>query len=177
MLISGPVMPAKPAWYGDLDRIVKELERLPRPWVDRYTVELLLGVGSRRAQQILAPCITEKVGTSGLADRDLVIQHLRRLAKGGDVDYERRRRRKVASAIEEVRTAWLDGSRLLVEAPPAVVTQRIEGLPPGVTLEPGQITVRFSTAREALEKLLAIAMAAGNEYDRFAGIIEPDGSG
>ena len=78
----------------------------------------------------------------------------------------------MASVIDDLRKTWVDGSRVLVEAPPVVMAQRIEGLPSGVTLQPGEITVKFSTAREALEKLLAIAMAAGNEYDRFTEIIE-----
>ena len=167
-------MPAKPAWYGDLDRILDELERLPRPWVDRHTLEFILKVGPRRAQQILAPCVTEQVGTSGLADRGLLIQHLRKLAEGGSVAYERQRRHRVGSVIDDLRKRWIDGSRVLVEAPPVVMAQKNEGLPTGVTHQPGQITVRFSTAREALEKLLAIAMAAGNEYDRFTAIIEPN---
>ena len=111
---------------------------------------------------------------SGLADRGILSQHLRRLAEGGDAAYERQRRQRVASVIEELRKTWVQGSRVLVEATPTVVDQRVEGLPAGVTLKPGEITVRFSTAREALEKLLAIAMAAGNEYDRFTAIIEPD---
>jgi hypothetical protein len=53
-----------------------------------------------------------------------------------------------------------------------VINQRIAGLPEGVTLKPGEITVRFSNAQEALEKLLALAMAAGNEYEDFAAAIQ-----
>jgi hypothetical protein len=49
----------------------------------------------------------------------------------------------------------------------AVLGQRFEGLPEGVAVVPGQITVRFRTATEALEKLLALAMAIGNDRDRF----------
>ena len=43
-------------------------------------------------------------------------------------------------------------------------------------LRPGEITVRFSTAVEALEKLLAIAMAAGNNIDGFERLVRlPEG--
>jgi len=65
-----------------IHKIVRELEALPRPDVDRATVEFLLGVGRRRAQQIMAPAITSHIGASGLVDRDLLIDHLRRLAEG-----------------------------------------------------------------------------------------------
>src|SRR5262245_16851346 len=99
-------MPAKPAWYGRLDSILEALEALPRPYVDRTTVEFLLGVGRRRAQQIMAPCITDHVGSNGLADRDRLMAHLRSLGDGSDVHYERQRRMKVASVLERLHQNW-----------------------------------------------------------------------
>ena len=36
-----------------------------------------------------------------------------------------------------------------------------------LALAPGQITVRFTTTQEALEKLLALGMAIGNDLERF----------
>ena len=53
----------------------------------------------------------------------------------------------------------------------AIVNQELAELPAGVMLRPGEITVRFSTAVEALEKLLAIAMAAGNDIDGFERLV------
>jgi hypothetical protein len=44
-------------------------------------------------------------------------------------------------------------------------------------LERGKITVEFTTAVEALEKLLAIAMAAGNDLDRFTRLVDDDTEG
>ena len=55
-------MPAKPGWFSKINEVIRELEALPRPFVDRAAVEFLLGVGRRRAQQILAPCIMDHVG-------------------------------------------------------------------------------------------------------------------
>ena len=72
----------KPRWYSKINDVIREIEALPRPFVDRATVEFLLGVGRRRAQQVMAPCIMDHVGTNGLADRDAFIAHLRRLAEG-----------------------------------------------------------------------------------------------
>src|ERR1022692_5214490 len=66
-------MPAKPAWYSKINDIIRDLQSLPRPFVDRATVEFLLGVGRRRAQQIMAPSITDRVGANGLADRTPLI--------------------------------------------------------------------------------------------------------
>jgi hypothetical protein len=57
-------MPARPAWISRINEICTELERLPRPFVDRSTLEALLQVGRRRAQQIVAcslPCRSRDV--------------------------------------------------------------------------------------------------------------------
>lgn len=160
-------MPAKPVWYRKLPDILEELRRLPRPFVDRATVEFLLGVRRRRAQQIMAPCVVERVGTNGLADRDALIARLERIASGEEAFYEERRRRKVARIIDELRRERVERPQLIVEAPTAVVNQELANLPQGVHLEPGRITVSFEEPQEALEKLLALAMAVSNDFDGF----------
>jgi hypothetical protein len=160
-------VPAKPAWYCKINDIIRGLQTLPRPFVDRATVEFLLGVGRRRAQQILAPCIMDRVGTNGLADREAFIAHLRRLAEGDDGYYERQRRRKVAAILAQLHQDRLERPPLLVEAPIQILTQELENLPEGIRLEPGRITVTFDQAQQALEKLLALAMAISNDFDRF----------
>jgi len=160
-------MPAKPAWFSKIDSVVAELQSQPRPFVDRATIEFLLGVGRRRAQQILAPCITDRVGSNGLADRNEVIARLRQLAEGDDGYYERRRRRKVADTLENLRRERLERPQLLVEAPLRVMDQSFRDLPPGVRLTAGRIIVEFDEPRQALEKLLALAMAIGNDFARF----------
>jgi hypothetical protein len=161
-------MPAKPAWHGKLDQIVAELEALPPgSSVNRSTLEFLLGVGRRRAQQIMAACVTERVGTSSLADRDLLCHYLRQLAAGDVGFHEQQRQRRVAAAIEEMRQVWVTRPKVRVEAPAAIVNQEWEALPEGVDLQPGRITIRFETCQEALQKMLALAMAVGSDMLRF----------
>lgn len=164
-MVNHPV-PAKPAWYSNINEVIRELQAL-RPLVDRATVEFLLGVGRRRAQQIMAPCITDHVGANGLADRDALIAHLRRLADGDAGYYERQRRRKVAEILSQMQKDRLERPQLLVEAPVKILKQEFDNLPAGVRLEPGRITVTFDQPQQALEKLLALAMAVSNDFDRF----------
>jgi len=160
-------MPDKPLWCGRLEQIAQDLGGLPEPWVDCSILEQALGVGRRRAQQILAPCVTRQIGRSGLARREAVLEHLRRLSAGEQQHYERRRQRRLAEYLEGLRKARLRQPPVLVEAPVSVLGQKLDGLPVGVVIAPGRITVRFQTATEALEKLLALAMAIGNERERF----------
>ena len=163
-------MPDKPIWAGHLDEVVRQLRELPDPWVERATLERLLRIGRRRAQQILAPCVGRQIGANGVADREVIIAHLHRLAAGEAAHYERQRRLRLARQIEalqqERRTA------VLVEAPTGIVNQQLENLPAGVSVTPGRISVEFKSTREALEKLLALAMAVGNDpllFERMAG--------
>ena len=169
-------MPDKPTWCGHLEEIVRDLRSLPYPWVDRSTLERVLGVRRRRAQQILQPCVRQQAGSNGVADREELIAHLERLASGESVYYERRRRQQVATVLSKLDRAWREQPRALVEAPVTIVNQEFRDLPAGVSLRPGEITVRFATAVEALEKLLALAMAAGNDLDGFERIVRlPEG--
>jgi hypothetical protein len=167
-------VPAKPVWYSKIDQVIAALEAHSRPFVDRATIEFLLGVGRRRAQQIMAPCITERVGSNGLADRDRLISRLRSLAEGDDRYYEMERRRKVAGVLNEMRRARIEQPQVLIEAPFSVVNQEFETLPPGIQLQPGKITVHFEHPREALEKLLALAMAVGNDFALFERLTATD---
>lgn len=165
-------MPAKPLWYSQIHTAIQALEALPRPFVDRATLESLLGVGRRRAQQILAPCVTGRVGANGLADRDTLIAHLRRLAHSDSRHYEQRRRQKVAAKLAALEKEFREQPRLLIESPTQLLNQELENLPPGVRLEPGQIIVEFASPQQALEKLLALAMAIGNDFDRFERLVQ-----
>jgi hypothetical protein len=80
--------------------------------------------------------------------------------------YEHRRRHRVAGEIDRLRKAWLERPRVIVEAPTYVVNQTFAGLA-GVTISPGRIVVDFDTPQAALEKLLALAIAVGNDFETF----------
>ena len=160
-------MPAKPTWYRRLPSILASLREHPRPYVDRATIEFLLGVSRRRAQQIMAPCITDRVGSNGLADRDALIARLQRIAEGDEAFHEIQRRRKLAGLIDQLRRERVASPQLLVEAPVEVINRELQDLPEGLRLEPGRIVVEFGNPHEGLEKLLALAMAISNDFARF----------
>ena len=160
-------MPDKPIWYGRLDQVIAELGELPWPWVDRETLQGLLQVGPRRAQQILRPCVTRQIGANGVAGREELIAHLKRLASGDEAHYERRRRQRLAQVLEGLRQAALTQPKVLVEAPTTVLDQEFANLPHGVSVSPGAISITFSSPTEALERLLALAMAIGNDFNEF----------
>src|SRR3954470_8127586 len=157
-------MPDKPIWYSRLEEAIQQIEALPYPWIDRATVEFVLGVGRRRAQQILQPLLSRQAGRNGLAPRDRVIQHLRHLCAGDSAAFESQRRKRFSTALSRLREEAQRQPRVLVEASTAIVNQEIDDLPPGVHLAPGRIVIDgFHTPEEAMKMMLALVMAMGND--------------
>jgi hypothetical protein len=160
-------LPDKPTWYGRLNQIIEELSALPWPWVDRETLQSLLQVGPRRAQQILRPCVTRQIGASSVAEREILIMHLKRLASGDAAYYEHRRLQRLGQTLNELRQARLAQPKILVEARTSIVNLEFANLPDGVSIRPGNISITFSSTQEALQRLLALAMAIGNDFSEF----------
>jgi hypothetical protein len=164
-------MPDKPLWIEHLPQVIVALEQRAEAWVDRATLKSLLGVGRRRAQQLLAQLPTQRLGSSSLAGRAEVIAHLKKLAAGEEAHYERRRQQQLWGRLDKTRRLWAEQPPVLVEVPQAQVRQielhDFEGLPEGVELAPGCITVRFRDPDEALRKLMALAMAVGQNRSAF----------
>ena len=164
-------MPAKPLWLARLPEALRHLEATPEPWVDRPALESLLCVGRRRAQQLLAPISKRRVGTSVVALRADLIAHLQRIAAGEEAYYERQRRKGLWEQLAQARSEWVRQPPVLVEVSQSQI-RRVElhdfgGLPDGVELAPGSITVRFHAPDEALQKLMALAMAISQNRQAF----------
>ena len=164
-------MPDKPLWLDRLPEAIAQLEQSPEPWVDRPTLESLLGVGRRRAQQLLASMAQRRVGTSLVAQRSEVVAHLKRIAAQEAAYFEERRRQQLWTHLSEARRQWIQRPPVLVEVSNAQIRRvelhDFEGLPGGVELAPGSITLRFSDPDEALRKLMALAMAISQNRQAF----------
>lgn len=161
----GCPLPDKPLWFDRLPEVIQRLTERREPWVDRAALEELLGIGRRRAQQLLSEMPHQRVGGSLVAGRGEAIAYLELLAAGESADYERQRRQRLWNRLET------EQPPVLVEVPPAqmrrIQQQDIDGLPEGVELSPGAITVRFRDPEEALQKLMALALAIGRNRDAF----------
>jgi hypothetical protein len=161
-------MPDKPVWYDRLTEAEAQIAALPSPWVDRKTLESVLGVGRRRAQQILQPLVRFTIGKNGLAIKEDVIAYLHQLAQGDAASFERQRRDRLAALIDTWHREAQEQPRVLVEAPDGIVNQEINSLPEGVRLAPGRILIEgFTTPDEAKQQLLALIMAIGNDPEEF----------
>jgi hypothetical protein len=162
-------MPDKPIWLERLPQVIARLEERAEAWVDRATLEALLGVGRRRAQQLLARMPGQRVGASVVTSRGDAIRYLQAIAAGEETYYEQRRRKRLWGRLDQARGEWSE--QPLVETREAQVREiernDFAALPEGVDLAPGCITIRFGDPEEALEKLLALAMAVGRNRIAF----------
>jgi hypothetical protein len=72
----------------------------------------------------------------------------------------------VLSALGQARTE-LHQRRIPIPAQTKTLRLELSGVPPGVGLEPGQLTVQFATPVELLEKLFALSQILTNDYEAF----------
>jgi hypothetical protein len=112
-----------------------------------------------------------QAGRSSFVNRADFELYLR--SEGGPevVRVEKERRKKLAQALNGMRREAMERPRVLVELPPETVVairrQDFQALPDGIHLEPGRICVMFTSPEEALQKLMALALAIGRNLGEF----------
>ena len=96
---------------------------------------------------------------------------LRTYREGTEFHGEQARREHL---MTELRKARLTGIRVTV--PVEALGGRLSGLPAGVVVERDRIEVRYAGAKEAVVKLVALAQALNNDYERFEAAVAGEGS-
>ena len=104
--------------------------------------------------------------------RAALLRQLRRPRTRAAFRGEATRRDRVVTAIRQAR---LIGIRVAV--PREALEARLAGLPDGVSVAPGRIEVRFSSAKDAVGRLFALAQALTNDYERFEALVEGGDAG
>lgn len=163
-------MPRHCEWIVRLAEIRQELERLTAPVVDRSVFESLFRVRRRRAIQLLHRFGGYQSGRTFLIERKALLSELARLEGTEEFRLERRRKESLAAELEKLRE-HAKASRVAVRVSAAVYSTRLDALPAGVRLVPGELTVVFSTPEELLERLFALAQALANDLDRFRSLV------
>ncbi|MBM3725407.1 MAG: hypothetical protein FJW40_08290 [Acidobacteria bacterium] len=161
-------MSAKAQWLLQLPEILRQLEALPSPVLDRAAIERLFGVGRRRAIQLMGLFGGYQIGRTFVLERSKVLAALRSRVEDQEFRQERRRKARVAEALDEL---------YRVQAAKAVVLPVQPGLKvgPGVVLEPGRLEIRFDTAEELLARLFELAQAVSRDFERFREVVESPG--
>ena len=109
----------------------------------------------------------EMTGYQRTAPRTKLLQQLRKHRARAAFRGEEERR---ARLLAERRKARLTGIR--VTLPAETLDAKLASLPEGVSVERDRIDVRFSGAKETVERLYALAYALGNDYERFEALVD-----
>ena len=150
--------------------------------LNRLALESLFGVRRRRAIALLHRCGAHRKGRGLVAKRDSVLAFLAETRAGGTVEELAEQKQRVQAFLSEARLG-LTLPSIRIPEPARLSDLTIAGLPPGIQLGPGQLTVTFGQAEELIEKLFTLAQALANDYASFEAALgqaageeeEPDG--
>src|SRR5581483_316667 len=168
-------MPARPLYFHRLEGAIGALEGLPTEWIDRRTLEELLGVSKTVAWRILRRCGAEEgPGNTLICRRGLLIDALRRVQSTGEFEREVRRRDRLSVYLE--RLAEIGRSRKTKVASEAkaleIVNARFDRLPAGITLSANSLLVEFHSPEQFLERIGVLIYTLQNDYDAVRAFLE-----
>ena len=160
-------MPAKPRWLLAIPDAISQLEQLDRTLLTRRDIERLFGVSKARAATLMQTFGAELVGNQRTLPRTKLLQQLKKHRGRAAFRHEEERRERL---VAELRQARLTGYRFKV--PAETMSAKLADLPEGVSVERGRVEVRFDGAKDAVERLYALAHALVNDYERFERLVD-----
>ena len=170
-------MPARPAYFHRLAGATEVLKQLSSPWVDRHTLQEILGVSKTVAWRILRHCgASQGPGNTLVCPRQDLVAALENLRTGRECVRELRRRHGLEERLTQLVTAArsqqirvaLDSRAL------ALVSTRFTKLPGGVEFSAARLTIDFFGTEDFLEKFGAVVFALQNDFEAISRFIEHD---
>jgi hypothetical protein len=160
-------MPDQPSWIERVSEILASLNSAEAPpFLDRPAIETLFGLRRRQAIELLHRCGGYQVGKTFLVPREALVRFLEDPRYRWAASTETARFEHVRLALGQFRQQ-LEQRRISIPATPDAFRLEFSGLPDGIRIEAGQLTVSFDQPSELLEKLFALARALANDYDTF----------
>ena len=160
-------MPASPRWLLALPDAIAQLEQLDRPLLTRRDLESLFGVSRARAATLMRAFEADLTGSIRTLPRPALLRQLRQIQQSGTVRDETARHDRVLTALRQARRRGIR-----VPVPVDALQGRLASLPAGVSVSRDRIVVRFTSAKDAVARLFALAQVLTNDYDRFETLIE-----
>lgn len=163
-------MPAKPAWFLELPRILEEVRALPCPVLDRSAFERLFRVRRRQAIQLMHRFGGYQTGKTFLIDRLQLLAELERATASPDYAFEVRRKERLSDSLEK-----LERHRAAAQVKIAIpaLSSPAFPFPADVHLIPGRLTVVFATPEDLLSKLFLLAQKMADDFEGICHGITP----
>lgn len=166
-------MPAQPQWLLRLPEIIDELAGVEAPVIDRPVIERVFGVKRRRAIHLLGWFGGYQVGRTFVVERQALLTQLRAIVGGERFGFEKRRHARLAEDLERARKQRA-ATRVAIPVSREAAGE-MAGLPSGVRIEAGRLTVEFGGVEELLGKLYAIAQMAAADFSGFEATVRGPG--
>jgi len=170
-------MPAHPAYFHRLADAVEVLEKLPSAWIDRRTLQEVLGVSKTVAWRILRQCgASQGPGNTLVCPRQELVAALENLRSGQPCVRELGRRQRLEDRLTQLVAAARSHHIRVVPDSRALelVSTRFTKLPAGVKLSPARLTIDFRGTEDFLEKFGAVVFALQNDFAAIGRFIEQD---
>jgi len=170
-------MPARPAYFHRLADAIAVLERLASPWIDRQTLQEILGVSKTVAWRILRQCgASQGPGNTLICERQELVTALESLRTGQPCGRELRRRQRLEDRLTQLLTAARSQHVRVVPDSRALelLSTRFAQLPPGIELSPARLTIEFFGTEDFLEKFGAVVFALQNDFEAISRFIETE---
>ena len=145
-------MPPKPRWLLAIPDAISQLEKLDRTLLTRRDIERLFGVSTARAATLMQTFGAEMTGCQRTLPRTKLLRQLRKHRARAAFRGEEERRERLLTGLRKAR---LTGIR--VTLPAETLDAKLASLPEGVSVSRDRIEVRFNGAKEAVERLYALA--------------------
>ncbi len=162
-------MPHKPYWFRNLSEIEHRLEIFQEPVLGRRAIEVIFEVSRAEAWRLMRRIGCTLAGHATVVPRYQVQEWVRqvRLSRGYDTETNR-----VSRLDEKLKTLGKGkaGAKVVLRADPARRT--MEDLPPGVTLSPGRLEIKFFGAVDLLGRLWDLSQAISRDFKRFDAMLD-----
>ncbi len=162
-------MPARPAYFHRLTEALETFRHLKTDWIDRRTVEEVLGVSKTVAWRVLRSCgASDGPGNTVVCRRLELVQALEALQETGGYQHEIRRRNRVEQnldlLLQSARSRHIQVAR--EDRGLDLASTRFAELPAGIELSPSRLIIDFSGTQDFLAKFGAVVFALQNDYER-----------
>jgi hypothetical protein len=163
-------LPDNPTYIHKLTAILAEARTpKPIPFFRRRDIEALFGLRKRQAVNLMHHIGAVRVSRELAVDQRDLIRWLERRIADPSVSAEQSRHETVIERIVELK------AETAARAVKIVLPDRrpIIGLPDGVSLQPGLLTVAFDTQQELLQRLFLLARVLATNPDILNGLNTP----
>jgi hypothetical protein len=167
-------MARSPEYLQRLIESLPEFEGLQQDWIDRKTVQEIVGVSKTVAWRILRRLGSVGPGGALMCSKLQIINGIRQLQVTGDWAFESGRRARVESNLEQLAGAARARGVVIARGAKSVelLSTTPDRLPDGICFRPYLLVVNFSSAVDLFQKLFALVSACKNEPDEMIEYID-----